>query len=80
MKLSTLTFCAFLFSFLNVQAQHGGRSEKEKEENHHCLFKKNSISIGLGAPYSFHFNGVGINARVYYNIGEQICFFLFQDK
>ncbi len=73
MKLSTLIFWIFLLSCLNVQAQHDASSDREAE-GHHCLFKKNSISLGLGAPYSFHFNGVGINARVYYNIGENICF------
>jgi hypothetical protein len=76
MKLSTLTFCVFLLSFLSVQAQHGGSSENEGEEveDHHCLFKKNSISLGLGASYSFHFDGIGINSRVYYNLGHHICF------
>ncbi|MFT6244757.1 MAG: hypothetical protein ACJA0U_001015 [Salibacteraceae bacterium] len=80
MKLITLTISIFLLSFLNVQAQHSESSEEEKEkeevgeERHHCLFKKNSVSIALGAPYSFLHKAVGINTRVYYNVGERICF------
>jgi hypothetical protein len=78
MKLITISISVFLLSFLNVHAQHGESSEEEKEEigeeGHHCLFKKNSVSIALGVPYSFHFKAVGINTRVYYNVGERICF------
>ena len=74
MRLTTLIVCVLLLSFFNLQAQHGGSSEHEVGEDHHCLFKKNSISLGAGASYSFHFNGIGVNTRVYYNMGEHICF------
>ena len=75
MKLFSLLIGLFFISIMNVNAQHQNNSEHEEEgESHHCLFKKNSIAVGLGAPYSFHVEGVGINARVYYNSGEHICF------
>ncbi|MDE0772257.1 MAG: hypothetical protein OSB25_08660 [Salibacteraceae bacterium] len=59
-----------LFSFLAYSQE----KEEVESESSHCYFKKNSISIGLAVPYSFELNAVGINARVYYNIGEAICF------
>ena len=43
MRLTTLIVCVLLLSFFNLQAQHGGSSEHEVGEDHHCLFKKNSI-------------------------------------
>ncbi|MFT5779715.1 MAG: hypothetical protein ACI837_002674 [Crocinitomicaceae bacterium] len=62
-------FFAFAFS---TMAQH--HEEEVENENHHCLFKKNSISIGLAPTYSFPLNSLGVNTRVYYNVGERLCF------
>jgi hypothetical protein len=60
---------------VGAYAQHSDHSEGDSEgEDHHCLFKRNSLAIGAGLPYSFVINGAGINTRLYYNIGEHICF------
>ena len=44
-----------------------GQHESEKN-------LETSFSVGVGVPYNFNLETVGINARVYYNIGEHICF------
>lgn len=44
------------------------------EEPHHCYFKKNSVSIGLGATHSLDQNVTGLNTRVLYNLKEHLCF------
>ncbi len=59
-----------LFGFLIGSAQHFA----DNELTHHSNLTENSISIGLGIPYSFEINTVGANIRAYYNIGESICF------
>lgn len=46
----------------------------EEKFSHHCYFEENSMSIGIGLPYSPDLKMTGINGRLYYNIGEQICF------
>ena len=48
--------------------------KNEEGKGSHCYFKKNSVSIGLGIPYSIKFQSVGVNARVYYNLGDASCF------
>ena len=65
-KLSTLTVFFFFTSLISAQ--------DDSVEEHHCYFKKNSISFGLGPTYSFGLESVGINSRIYYNIGERLCF------
>jgi hypothetical protein len=41
---------------------------------HHCFYPENSFTVGLGATYSFKLDGVGINVKAYYNVGEKWCF------
>jgi len=43
----------------------------EEDYKHHCFFEHQSVSIGLGAEYTTVFNVTGINAKVYYNLGEK---------
>lgn len=60
-----------------VFAQHETEAKEEgstESKHHHCLFKRNSVSIGVGGTYSIPLEAAGINTRVYYNIGEHICF------
>jgi len=40
----------------------------------HCHFSERSLTIGIGAPYSITHENLGVNVRMYYNIGENICF------
>ena len=56
-----------LISPLTLLAQN---SEKE-DYQHHCFFDHQSVSIGIGAEYSTVFDITGINAKVYYNLGEK---------
>jgi hypothetical protein len=49
-------------------------SQTDDAYAHHCFFEENSITVGLGVPYSLDLNLGGINARAYYNLGEQFCF------
>lgn len=57
----------FIGSFCSLKAQSDSLY-------HHCLFPESSFTIGGSAIYGFDFDGIGINARVYYNIDERICF------
>ncbi len=59
-----------IFSGFYVQAQ----GEVKEEEYHYCLLGERSLLIGLGVPYSFELNTVGINSRFYYGAGENLCF------
>lgn len=45
-----------------------------RTEHHHCLMEENSFSFGIGIPYSINENHIGINSRLYYNVGESLCF------
>ncbi|MFT4772127.1 MAG: hypothetical protein ACI9CP_001515 [Cryomorphaceae bacterium] len=47
---------------------------KKEEFDHHCKFEKSSLTFGLGAPFSLELSSAGVNLRMYYNLGEQICF------
>lgn len=40
----------------------------------HGNFTHNSISIGVGIPYQFQFNGFGLNAKAFYNVGHHLRF------
>lgn len=63
----------FLFPFANISfAQQNHRADSAIF--HHCFFPKNSVMIGLAAPYAAGINAVGINMRSYYNINKRICF------
>lgn len=44
---------------------------EKKYDTHHCFFAHQSVSIGLGAEYTTIFDVTGINAKVYYNLGEK---------
>jgi hypothetical protein len=50
------------------------QEQAEVEPSHHCLYEEKSLTIGIAGPYSFEIGMVGINARMYYNVGETICF------
>ncbi len=66
----------FLFGFIAASAMAMGQEsaeETEHEEAHHCYFHERSVSLGLALPYSFHLETIGINSRVYYNLGENLC-------
>lgn len=65
----------FLIILLFFSSQYTVAQEEENEEEfHHCLLGESSFILGLGAPYSFELNKVGINTRIYYGMGENICF------
>lgn len=49
-------------------------AQEEEDFEHHSLFKHQSLTVGIAAPYSFALNSTGINVRIYHNINENICF------
>jgi len=51
-------------------------AQEHLEENfeHHCKFEERSLTLGIGLPYSSEVNSIGFNLRMYYNLGEKICF------
>ena len=51
-------------------AQH----HEESSDPHHIMMEGHTLAVGVGSPYSFHVEGLGVNSRVYYNIGERLCF------
>lgn len=59
-------------SALAATAQHG--SDEGGMEGHHCFFEERTVSFGLGLPYSFQAQALGMNARLYYNMGHRFCF------
>tara|TARA_R110002050_G_scaffold300621_1_gene470989 strand:+ start:12071 stop:12577 length:507 start_codon:yes stop_codon:yes gene_type:complete len=69
-----------LFILILATISFGGfTQEKSDIENsetnfHHCYYPENSVTIGVGSTYSFKLNTVGVNTRVYYNVGEKWCF------
>ena len=74
MKVVVLLF--FKLMAFNGQAQHNDdhNTNTSDEFSHHCFLPERSFSFGLGLPYSFNAEGVGINSRLYYNIGHSLCF------
>ena len=48
----------------------------------HASFAHRSFSFGVGIPYNFKFNGFGLNAKGFYNVGQHLRFgpelFFFQ--
>lgn len=68
-------YIVILFFFTLSIGTSAQTDEKEEGElNHHCLFEEKSVTIGLGSSYAFNIETIGINSRVYYNLGEQFCF------
>lgn len=65
---------AALYCYSLAKAQHGEAKAHDVEGFHHCYFEERSFSVGGSVPYSFHAASPGVNARLYYNIGEAICF------
>ena len=65
----------FIALFLSLSLESFAQTEEKNEEEfkHHCLFEEQAMTIGLGASYSFELEAVGINSRVYYNLGEHLC-------
>ena len=74
MKYLLFTVAFFLFVFSGMAQEDKEHDPSQENEYHHCLFKKNSLSFGPAVTYSFPLNAAGINSRLYYNIGERICF------
>lgn len=64
-----LTILLLLLATVPVYSQ-----EPENEEADHASLNERSVSLGLGVPFSFNQENIGINSRFYYNIGEQFCF------
>ena len=64
----------FLFFLVSTTFLAFGQETDHESEDHHCYFKKNSVSIGIGPTYSMTLETFGVNSRVYYNVGEKICF------
>jgi len=62
-----LKFKLFIILFLTIQLSFSQHNEQSKE-------LENSFTAAIGLPYSFHLKSLGINTRLYYNIGEHICF------
>ena len=62
-----------LFAILPL-GSYAQTKEENEESNHHCLFEEKSVTVGLGTSYSLNLETIGINSRVYYNLGEHICF------
>lgn len=63
---STLLILSFFILNLSFSQQKSCDSEIKKLET--------SFTAAISLPYSFHLNTIGINPRLYYNIGEHICF------
>ena len=61
---------AFVLSFIVFNSF----SQEEEKEAHHCLFEEKSLSVGIAAPLSLDLLAPGVNLRMYYNVGERICF------
>lgn len=57
----TITFLCSLFSFC-----------QEKKQNEEEVSQ--SITVGIGTPYSTELETVGVNTRIYYNVSPHICF------
>lgn len=56
----------------SVYAQND--DEQTVTDFHHCFFEENTISVGIGPKVSLSQNLLGLNSRVYYNMGEHWCF------
>ena len=70
-----MKFIAILILALSLAIPCFGQEHHQEEEfEHHCEFEEGSLTLAIGAPYSFEIESVGVNFRMYYNIGEKICF------
>ena len=67
------TLFVLLMALANISSAQEKRASDENEI-HHCYVEEHGISVGIGIPYSFELETVGINARAYYNLTEKICF------
>ena len=73
MRFNTYTLLFAIIPFVGY-AQSESEEINAKEFSDPCLFEEKSITVGLGASYSIILESVGVNSRVYYNLGEHICF------
>ena len=64
----------FLIITLSISLNSFAQEKSEEKNDHHCLLEENSLTVGIGLPYSIEVNSVGANIRMYHNIGEHICF------
>ena len=60
------TFFGLLFSLLLF-------SQDETSFQHHCYFEEKGISVGLASNLSLNHSQWSPNARLYYNLRENIC-------
>ncbi len=67
------TLLVLLMAFAISSSAQEEKTEEDGEV-HHCFVEEHSVSFGIGIPYSFELETIGINARVYYNLTEKICF------
>lgn len=72
--MKTGLYAIILGVFLTLNFSGFSQDKEESYENHHCLFEEKSFMIGAGVPFAFNLNAFGINTRLYYNIGEALCF------
>ena len=75
LKIIGILILSCMFS-ISCFAQHVSKEHESEEEDfeHHSNFEESSLTIGIGVPYSTAINQIGINLRMYFNIGEHICF------
>ena len=74
MKYLLITGVFYLLTFSATAQENKEYDDTREEESHHCLNEENSFSFGPAATYSIPLNAMGINSRLYYNIGERLCF------
>lgn len=69
-----LIITSLLAFHVSAQEHAESKGQKHKAEPENFLLQERSYSIGIGLPRSTELKALGINARGYYNIGEQFCF------
>lgn len=71
-----ILFVSFLQLNILAQKEQADTTHKEVDpfEEHHCFNEHDSFSLGVGIPFSFHFDTPGANLRGYYNVNHNICF------
>jgi hypothetical protein len=74
MTLSNRIITFFCFTISTTVAQGDLGNSSHSDEKHESSLIENSVTLSIGGVYSFSLEGIGINTRAYYNIGETICF------
>ena len=60
-----------LYGSMSCLAQEFHTEDLESKEHHN---KFNQPTIGIAVPYSKEIGAAGINFRMYFNLGEKLCF------